>query len=89
MSTTPFDFAFPPPERKPMKDKELCEALLEAETDAAVKSLLQAAGFWDAPGAWRPVGDSEANYSIIGAQAADPFAGRSAASRRGLLGGRA
>jgi len=56
-----------------MKDKELCEALLEAETDAAVKSLLQAAGFWDAPGAWRPVGDSEANYSIIGAQAADPF----------------
>jgi hypothetical protein len=56
-----------------MNEEELCRALLSAETDSEVKTLLQSAGYWDVSSAWRPVGDTEANYSIIGSQAADPF----------------
>ncbi len=54
--------------------QELCIALMRADTDADVVSLLAKAGLWNRPEAWRFLGDIENNYSTVGNQQAEPIA---------------
>jgi hypothetical protein len=53
-----------------MNEKELCLGLMKADTEQEVIDILTRAGFWDSADSWRPYGDNESNYSIIGNQAA-------------------
>lgn len=50
--------------------RDLCLALMKADTEAEVIQLLKDAGHWDDPGAWRWLGDEEYNYSTVGNQQA-------------------
>lgn len=50
------------------KEKDLCLALMAADAEQEVVDLLMKAGYWDDPRVWRPYGDNESNYSIIGNQ---------------------
>jgi len=52
----------------------LCEALILADKEDQVVSLLENAGYWDAPDCWRDLGDMENNFSTAGAQQSDPVA---------------
>jgi len=52
--------------------KNLCLSLMKADTEDEVLRLLQDAGYWDNPAAWRYYGDDESNASIIGAQMSKP-----------------
>ena len=52
--------------------RKLCLALLDAETEDSVISILQSAGYWEDPSAWNLFGGRENNYSIIGSQQASP-----------------
>ena len=54
--------------------QEMCMALMQADTDAEVVSILKAANMWDDPKLWRYVGDIENNYSQVGNQQAEPIA---------------
>lgn len=54
--------------------KHLCSALMAADTEAEVISVLQDADLWNDLDAWRLYGDDENNYSIIGNQQARPDA---------------
>ena len=54
----------------PKSDKELCLALMRADTEQEVINILKQAGYWDTVSFWRPYGDNESNYSIIGNQQA-------------------
>ncbi len=54
--------------------EDLCGNLMDAETGAAVVALLQSAGYWDDPAAWRPLGDNPGNLSIVANQQSDPVA---------------
>ncbi len=54
-----------------MDTYKLCQQLLRAETDADVLDVLIAAGYWDDPTFWRPVGDNEQNRGIVGNQQED------------------
>ena len=54
--------------------QELCLALMRADSDGEIVSLLTAAGFWNAPTVWRYIGDTENNYSQVGNQQAEPIA---------------
>ncbi len=57
-----------------MTDKELCLALMRADTQKEVVTLLAAAGYWDDSNAWRHVGDNENNFSGIGNQQSEAVA---------------
>ena len=46
----------------------LCRALVFAESEVEVITLLKSAGFWDNPNCWRYYGDSELNWSQAGGQ---------------------
>jgi hypothetical protein len=50
------------------KTKELCLALMRADSEAEVIRLLRTAGYWDEQNAWRYLGDEEFNYSSVGNQ---------------------
>lgn len=54
--------------------KELCLALMSADTEADVIQVSKSAGLWDDPKLWRLYGDDENNYSIMGNQQARPDA---------------
>lgn len=54
--------------------KDLCLALLRADTADDVQSILTAAGLWDNSEDWRLFSDTENNYSSIGNQQADAVA---------------
>ena len=49
-------------------------ALMRADTDDEIVSLLTAFGYWNEPAAWRYIGDIENNYSQVGNQQAEPIA---------------
>lgn len=48
--------------------KKLCIALINADTETQVISLLRKAGYWDNPSAWQWLGGEEYNYSSVGNQ---------------------
>lgn len=54
--------------------RRLALALLKADSEAEVIELLEAAGLWDKPGAWRLVGDRDGNFATIGSQQSRPEA---------------
>lgn len=51
---------------------ELFQKIIRSESEENVIDILQEAKFWDEDDCWRLYGDKENNYSIIGAQQADP-----------------
>jgi hypothetical protein len=57
-----------------VNNKELALALLKADTESHVITLLKKAQYWDDPNAWRLLGDKDSNYSTIGNQQARPEA---------------
>lgn len=48
--------------------RELCLALMHADTEADVIGILKKANYWDDETAWRWLGDAEYNYSTVGNQ---------------------
>ena len=54
--------------------KELCLALIEADTEEEVIRLLRDAGYWDNRAVWRYYGDSENNFATGGNQQSRPDA---------------
>jgi hypothetical protein len=54
--------------------KELCLALMKADSEQEVIALLKDAGFWDNRDLWRYYGDYENNYNTIGNQQSRPDA---------------
>ncbi len=54
--------------------KKLCLDILAADTEADVIALLNTAGLWSSPFAWRLYGDRENNFSTIGNQQSRPDA---------------
>ncbi len=57
-----------------MTTAELCMALMRADTEDEVIALLSAAGYWDAPDAWRDLGDDDNNFATIGNQQSEAIA---------------
>jgi hypothetical protein len=55
-----------------MGNRELCMALMRADSESEVIGLLKEAGYWDSPWAWRYIGDYDGNWSTIGNQQSDP-----------------
>ena len=49
-------------------NEALCLALMRADSQEEVVTLLQDAGYWDDDAAWRFLGDWEGNWSAIGNQ---------------------
>jgi hypothetical protein len=49
-------------------NKDLCLALMQADSQEEVVSLLQEASYWDNDDAWRFLGDWEGNWSSVGNQ---------------------
>lgn len=54
--------------------KNLCIAVLNADSEDEVIDLLSSAGLWDNPAAWRFYGDYENNFNTIGNQQSSPDA---------------
>ena len=54
--------------------KQLCMALMKSDKEEDVIKILNDAGYWDDPDAWRYYGDTENNYSTIGNQQIRPEA---------------
>ena len=54
--------------------QKLCLKLIQVDDEDDVISLLQETGLWSDQTLWRDLGDNENNYSIVGAQQADPIA---------------
>jgi hypothetical protein len=54
--------------------KELCLALMKADSEEEVIDLLKRAGLWDNKDVWRYYGDYENNYNTIGNQQSRPDA---------------
>jgi hypothetical protein len=52
--------------------KELCLALMRADTEDEVVRLLSEAGYWDMQAYWRYYGDRETNFNSAGNQQAKP-----------------
>ncbi|WP_445383623.1 hypothetical protein [Robiginitalea sp. IMCC43444] len=52
-----------------MTNKELCMALMKAESEKEVIDLLESKGYWSNKDFWRFYGDKENNYSAAGNQA--------------------
>lgn len=66
-----------PGARRPMTFRHaerLCRALMSADSGDAAVAVLRRAGYWDDPGAWRPLGDNPGNLSIVANQQSDPVA---------------
>lgn len=57
-----------------MQNRELCLALMKADTEDDVVAVLTEAGYWDDPESWRYLGDNENNFSSIGNQQSEPIA---------------
>ena len=55
-------------------EREFCETLMRADTEAEVIAVLEEAGYWDDTAVWRHLGDVENNYSIVGNQQSDAIA---------------
>ena len=51
-----------------MSNEDLCRALMVADSEATVVSILKSAGYWDDPLSWRYLGDNENNFGSIGNQ---------------------
>ncbi len=56
------------------ENKQLCLALLNAESEQEVINILNDAGYWHDDNVWRLFGDSENNWSQIGNQQGHPVA---------------
>ena len=54
--------------------RELCLALMHADSEAEVVRILTVAGYWDNKRVWRLYGDRENNFSTIGNQQNRPDA---------------
>jgi hypothetical protein len=54
--------------------KQLCLALIQADSEESVIRLLRDTGYWDDESAWRYYGDYENNYNTIGNQQSRPDA---------------
>ena len=54
--------------------KDLCLALMHADTEDEVVRILSEAGFWDMQAYWRYYGDRETNFNSAGNQQAKPDA---------------
>jgi hypothetical protein len=54
--------------------KELCLALMRADSEEEVIQLLKNAGYWNRPEYWRYYGDRETNFNSAGNQQAKPDA---------------
>lgn len=54
------------------ENKKLCLALMEADSEEAVITLLKTAGYWDNREVWRFYGDYENNFNTIGNQKSHP-----------------
>ena len=54
--------------------KDLCLALMHADSAKAVIQILKEEGYWDNLSAWRPFGDNENNFGSIGNQQSDAVA---------------
>jgi hypothetical protein len=50
------------------ESKELCLALMQADSEDRVIALLDGAGLWADEAVWRRLGDNESNYSTVGNQ---------------------
>ncbi len=48
--------------------RDLCLALMRADTEEEVIAILEDAGYWNDDTAWRWLGDAEHNYSTVGNQ---------------------
>ena len=48
--------------------RDLCIALMRADSEYEVIQFLKKAGYWDNTAAWRRLGDEEYNYSTVGNQ---------------------
>jgi hypothetical protein len=57
-----------------MNTPDLCMALMRADTEDEVVDLLETAGYWDDPNAWRYLGDNENNFATIGNQQSEAVA---------------
>ena len=57
-----------------LSGRALCEALIRADSEAEVESVLRDVGYWDDIDAWTVFGGNEANASVIGGQQASPEA---------------
>ena len=57
-----------------MTNKELCRALMVADSEDSVVSILTHGGYWDDPQQWRYLGDTENNFGSIGNQQSTPVA---------------
>ena len=55
-------------------DRNLCLALIRADSEAEVIALLRRAGLWDRQEAWRHYGDVENYWATIGNQQSSPEA---------------
>jgi hypothetical protein len=55
-------------------DRELCMALMRADSEDGVMGILKDVGYWDDAAMWRLFGDSENNFSTIGNQQSKPDA---------------
>lgn len=66
-----FDTSFSDPQ---LSGRALCEALIRADTEAEVETVLKDAGYWDDIDAWSVFGANPANASVIGGQQEAPEA---------------
>lgn len=62
------------PNNKNNEYYNLCLNLFSAETEDEVINILKKAGYWDDLNVWRPFGDNENNWSVIGNQQGNPDA---------------
>jgi hypothetical protein len=54
--------------------KDFALSLLRADSESEVIAILTKAGYWDAPDAWRLIGDKDGNFSTVGNQQSRPEA---------------
>lgn len=54
--------------------REMCLAIMLADTESKVVAILDEAGYWNNSDAWRFYGDRESNYNAIGNQQSRPEA---------------
>ncbi|HUW65268.1 MAG TPA: hypothetical protein VMW83_11375 [Spirochaetia bacterium] len=57
-----------------MENRDLCLALMKADTEQKVIDVLKSADYWDRPEIWRFFGNYENNYNSIGNQQSRPEA---------------
>ena len=54
-----------------MNNRELCEALITADSEEDVLKILEGRGLWDSQESWRPLGGSANNYGTVNNQSGD------------------